>query len=134
MNLPVAWWWAIPAGLAAAVALTASGSPGVAVAAATAAAGCAGLAVVETIVRHRAVPARSVETAPERPGGMREMFVGGEPGREDLVLACDLLERRIARPSLRARTRPEIEVLVSLPPEQFRRYVAGRLDELERIS
>lgn len=134
MSLPVAWWWAVLAGLCVGLALAASGSPGVSVGAATAAAGFAGLAVVETIVRHRAARARRSDVTVRHPGGLREMFVGGEPGREDLVLACDLLERQIARPELRARTQPELEALVRMPPEAFRRYIARRLDELERIS
>jgi len=134
VNLPVAWWWAALAGLCVVLALVASASPGVSVAAATFGAAFAGLAVVETIVRHRAARARRLDTTLRHPGGLREMFVGGEPGREDLVLACDLLERQIARPELRARTKVELEAIVRVPPEEFRRYIAWRVDELERIS
>jgi hypothetical protein len=65
---------------------------------------------------------------------LREAFTGGVPGREDLILACDLLERKLSRPDLRARTAPEIASLVQLPSEEFRRYVAQRLDELEAGS
>jgi hypothetical protein len=134
VNLPVAWWWAALSGVAVLVALLASASPGVAVGASTVAAGFAGLAVVETIVRHRAARSRRADAGLAHPGGLREMFVGGEPGREDLVLACDLLERQIATPDLRARTQPELEALVRVPPEEFRRYLARRLDDLERVS
>jgi hypothetical protein len=134
VNLPVAWWWVALAGLAVVVALASASVPGVVVVAATCAAGAAGLGAVETIVRHRSHLRPTAEAAPAHPGGLREAFVGGAPGREDIVAAFDLLERQAVRPDLRVRHPAEVEAIVRLPPDEFRRYVAHRLDELERSS
>ncbi len=67
-------------------------------------------------------------------GSVREAFVGGEPGREDVVLKLDLLERKISRPDLPARKPWEIAEIVRQPPAAFREYVRGRVDELEARS
>jgi hypothetical protein len=134
VSRPVVWWWPVLAGIGVAIALLASSSRAVAGAAATVAVVAAALAVVETVLRQRRAGHEEYDPTPTHPGGLREAFTGGGPGREDLVLACDLLERKLSRPDLRARTPPEIAALVRLPPDEFRRYVAQRLDELEASS
>jgi len=131
---PIGWWWPLLAGVAIAIALVAGPTRPLAGAAATVAVVAAVLAVLEAVLRQRRVERATPEVTPAHPGGIREAFVGGGPGREDIVLACDLLERKLSRPELRARTPLEIETLVHLPPEEFRRYVAQRLDDLERAS
>lgn len=134
MRVSVGWGWPLLAALAALVALAASANRPVSASAAAVAVVAASLAIVGVLTRARVEAPEVVASAVEHPGGLREAFVGGELGRVDLVLACDLLERRLARPNLRARTPAEVEALVRLPPEQFRRYLASRLDELEASS
>jgi hypothetical protein len=134
VRLPIGWWWPLLAGIATVAALLAGPNRAIAIPAATIAVFAAVLAVVETLVRQRNLARREYDPGPSRPGGLREAFVGGGPGREDLVLACDLLERKLSRPGLRARTITEVASLVRLPPEEFRRYLAQRLDELEGTS
>jgi len=134
VNLPVGWWWPAIAGVATVAAVLAGPNLPVAAAAATLAVVAAALTVFEAFFRQREPAGRPPDLTREHPGGLREAFVGGEPGREDLVLACDLLERKLARPDLRARTAVEIQSLIRLPPEEFRRYLAQRLDDLEGAS
>ena len=134
MNSPFGWWWPLLAGVATAVAVLAESVRVVAVPAATVAVVGAVLTVLEVIARQRGEARPPADVEPLRVGGLREAFVGGMPGREDLVLACDLLERRLCRPDLRARTALELAQLVTLPPEEFRQYLAWRLDELEGSS
>lgn len=134
MNAPIGWWWPAVAGVATVIALIATFDRPVAVVAATIAVVAAALTVVEVIARNREAREAEPEAQPVRVGGPREAFAGGAPGREDIVLTLDLLERKLGRPDLRARTPRELAELVQLPPEGFRQYVAGRLDELERTS
>ena len=134
MNSPVGWWWPLLAGIATAVALLAGPAHWLVVPAATVAVVGAALTILEALARQRGGARTPVTPTPAHPGGLREAFTGGEPGREDIVLACDLLERKLSRPDLRARTAVELAVLATLPPEEFRRYLARRLDELEGAS
>jgi len=137
LNAPVGWWWLVVAALAALVAVGAGSSVAVAAPAATVAVVAAVLAVLETVVRPRRARRGSsayYDPGPTRPGGLREAFIGGAPGREDLVLACDRLDRALSRPNLRARTTSEIHAILALPPDEFRRYLSRRLAELEAAS
>jgi hypothetical protein len=130
----ISWEWPIVATAAAAVALGAGSYRLVAVPAATVAVVAASLAVVAVVRRARVEEPRGEDPVPEHPGGLREAFVGGELGRVDLVLACDLLERKLSRPTLRARTPAELNALVRVPPGEFRRYLTRRIAELEATS
>lgn len=134
MKAPFSWEWPIIATAAAALALGAGTYRLVAVPAATLAVVAASLAVVAVVRRARVEDAPEEDPAPEHPGGLREAFVGGELGRVDLVLACDLLERKLARPNLRARSPAELNALVRVPPGDFRRYLTRRIAELEATS
>lgn len=135
MNSPVGWWWPFLAGVAVLIAVLAGPSRDeIAVPAATVAVVAAALTVLETLVRQRGGASKPPLPTPAHPGGLREAFTGGEPGREDIILACDLLERKLSQPDLRARTAYEVAALVTLPPEEFRKYIARRLDELEGAS
>lgn len=128
------WWWPLLAAVSAVVAVLAGSRLEISVPAATLAVVGAVLTVVEAIARQRSPARGTVESTVDHPGGLREAFTGGEPGREDLVLACDLLERKLSRPDLPARTSLELAQIVLLPPEEFRQYLAWRLDELESSS
>ena len=134
MKAAIGWEWPIVATAAAAVALGAGSYRLVAVPAATVAVGAAALTVVGVVRRGRVDEGPEDDAAPEHPGGLREAFVGGELGRIDLVLACDLLERKLSRPNLRARTPAELDRLVRVPPGEFRRYLTRRIAELETRS
>lgn len=134
MNSPVGWWWPLLAGGSALIAVVAGPRLEISVPAATLAVAGATLTLFEVVARQR-LPARAAsDPTSDHPGGLREAFRGGTPGREDLVLACDLLERKLSRPDLPAKTPLELAEIVRLPPDAFRRYLAGRLDELEGSS
>lgn len=134
MKPPIGWGWPTLAGVAIALALVAGSSRPLAIGAATVAVIAAALAVVGALGLDRTEEPSEYEPIMGRPGGLREAFVGGELGRIDIVLACDLLERKLARPDLRARTPAEVDALVRVPPAEFRRYLARRLAELEAAS
>ncbi|HYA10491.1 MAG TPA: hypothetical protein VEH10_02315 [Thermoplasmata archaeon] len=134
MNAPIGWWWPLVAVLATALAFAAGPTYELAVPAATVAVIAAALTIVEVIVRQRAQVGTDAERPLPAPGGVRGAFTGGEPGREDIVLTIDLLERKISRPDLPARTGAQIASIVRRPPAEFRRYLAERLDALEAVS
>ena len=134
MTAWIGWWWPLVAAVATGVAFAAGPTYSIAVPAATVAVVAAALTIVEVILRQRGETGTGAARAPLVPGGIRGAFNGGEPGREDIVLTLDLLERKISRPGLPARTGPEVAEIVGRPPEEFRRYVAERLDELEGAS
>jgi len=130
----IGWWWPALAGIATIVAFAVGPTYSVAVPAATVAVVAASLTIVEVIVRQRSEAEAGPARAPIVPGGVRGALAGGEPGREDVVLTLDLLERKISRPDLPARTGPQVTAIVRRPAPEYRRYVAQRLDELEEAS
>jgi hypothetical protein len=134
VTAPLGWWWPLLTGVAIVVALLASAVPTVATVAATLAVVGGALTVVDAVARRRERAAVPILAPRSGPGGAREAFRGGETGREDIMLALDLLERKVVTPTLRARTAPELSAVAGRTPEEFRRYVAQRLDELERAS
>ncbi|HTP55100.1 MAG TPA: hypothetical protein VML53_00325 [Thermoplasmata archaeon] len=124
----------IPPAIAVAAAFTAIGAgPNYAIAlpmsviAVTAAAFTAADALARTA---RRAPAR---TPPRggRTAGLREWFVRGRIGREQIVLFLDRLDRAGDRPELPIRSSEEIEGLVRLPDAEFRAFVRRRLDAIE---
>ena len=131
MNAPIGWWWPAVAIIATGVAFAAGPVYSLAVPAATVAVVAAALTIVEVIVRQRGEAGGGEYRAPRVVGGVRGAFIGGIPGREDLVLTLDLLERRILRPDLPAKTPREVAEIARRSPAEFRRYVAQRLDDLE---
>ena len=134
MSAPISWWWPTVAGIATLIAFLAGPTYSIAVPAATAAVIAAALTLVDAVGRRREEVARRRRPVPTGPGGIRGAFTGGEPGREDIVLALDLLERKFSRPDLPARTGAELRELANQPEEGFREYVAERLDTLEGPS
>jgi len=134
VSAPIGWWWPFVAVIATGIAFLAGPAYSIAVPAATVAVIAAALTIVEVIVRQRGPGRIGTGRVVVSPEGVRGAFRGGEPGREDIVLTLDLLERRILHPDLPARTGREITGIVRRPPAEFRRYVARRLEELERGS
>jgi hypothetical protein len=124
--------WPAVAGVATGIALAASHNLSVAVPAAALAVVAGGLALVAAL---RPEPSRDDRpTFPSRISPVREMFSSGPLGREDLVLLLDRIERTLSRPDLPPRPAQQIEALLSLPPAEFRRYLAARLAIIEGSS
>lgn len=74
-------------------------------------------------------------TAHPRPGaivGVRSWFDGGRYGRVEIVGLLDRLERAAGHSDLPFRSSDEAARIARLPTEQFRRYVDGRLGEIEK--
>jgi hypothetical protein len=75
------------------------------------------------------------ETSPARPPtpetGVRDWLRSGPIGREEIVLLLDRLDRSSGRPDLPSSATRELARVRGLPPSEFRRYVAHRLDEIE---
>lgn len=134
MKVPIGWGWPTLAGVAVAIALLAGSSRSLSIGAATVAVVAAAFSVIGALGLDLAEEPSEGELPPEGPGGIRGAFVGGELGRIDIVLAMDLLERKLSRPGLRARRPGEVEALVRVPPAEFRRYLAERITELEAAS
>ncbi|HUJ78593.1 MAG TPA: hypothetical protein VLX64_06260 [Thermoplasmata archaeon] len=78
---------------------------------------------------HRTPPRSSSRGG--RTGGLREWFLRGRIGREQIVLLLDRLDRAGDRPTLPLRSSEEIEGLVRLPDAEFRAFVRRRLDAIE---
>lgn len=131
MTASIGWWWPAAAGVAAVVAFLAGPAYLLAVPAATVAVLAAAMTLVEAVWRRREWPERGAYVPRASFGGIREAFNGGPSGRADVVHALDLLERKLSRPDLPTRTEAEVRQLIDHPADDFRRYVADRLDELE---
>lgn len=131
MKAPIGLLWPTVAGLAALIAFLAGPTYAIAVPAATVAVIAAGLALIAAVASRPDNEWKGTESSPVGPGGIRAAFNEGLPGREDIVMALDLLERKLLRPDLPARTVSEYHELAGRSPDDFRQYVADRLDELE---
>ncbi len=134
MTAPLGWWWPLLTAAAVIAALLADGTPKVAAVAGTVAVAGAALTILDAVTRRRERAAAPSGEPRAGPGGVRGAFRGGDTGREDIVLALDLLERKVVRPTLRARSSGELSSVAGRTPEEFRRYVAERLDDLERAT
>lgn len=136
MKAPIGWWWPLLAILATGVAFAVGPQYTIAVPAATVAVVAAALTIVEAIARQRGLALNPPEAGAEAPSGtgIRAAFAGGKGGREDLLQTLDLLERKFGHPGLPMRSGVEVERITSRPAEEFRRYVAERLDKLEGPS
>ncbi|MGI0151969.1 MAG: hypothetical protein ACREC5_08550, partial [Thermoplasmata archaeon] len=59
-------------------------------------------------------------------------FLGNPIAREALLVELDVIERTALRPDLPSPTVDELRRITTLPPAEFRSYVATRVDRLER--
>jgi hypothetical protein len=134
VKAPIDWRWPAVAGLAVVVALLAGPVRWLAASAATVAVVAATLAMVTELGRRRSGAGRPKPSAWMEPDQVRDAFHAGGAGRVELVLACDLLERKLSRPDLRAETPVELDTVARMGPEEFRRYLDRRLRALEAAS
>ena len=99
-------------------------------------------AVVLTMVLglYSVLAARREERGPRRVPdsrpvlGIQRALAGDRFQREEIVLLLDHLERSGPNPTMPSRPRNEIAAIVSMKGSEFRGYVAGRVDRLERES
>lgn len=135
MRSPIGWAAPVLAGVFSLVAVAAGDALWLALPAAAIAIGLGGSALASVVSSDDGPETPGVESpAPLALGGAREMFHSGSLGREDLVLALDRLERRRSRPDLPSRTATEMARFVRAPEAEFRRYLAGRVEALERSA
>ncbi len=101
---------------------------------AAAAVAAAAVALVPILLEDRG-PLRPADERPrDRPRGIRAWLRSGTVGREEIVLLLDRLDRSGPRPDLPSRPPLEVARLVALPDDDFRAYVARRMDEIEAGS
>lgn len=75
---------------------------------------------------------RSQATPATSPGAIEQAFAEGPFGRERIAVTLDTIERSTVNPGLPAPTPEQLDRLWSMKPAEFRAYVAGRLDHLEK--
>lgn len=134
MKSPVGGWWPAVAAVAVVVALVAGPIHWLTALGATLAVVAATLAIVTELSRRVSTRGRAPPPEHVEANDVRAAFRAGGPGRVDLVLACDLLERKITRPELRAETPVELASVTRMDPEEFRRYLDRRLQALEAAT
>jgi hypothetical protein len=133
MNSPIGW--VLPAVALGATGLAVWAGPNLALAIPAAA-----LAVVAAGVAFARAGLGARPRTPYHPsfGPPREMFHirsalhSGRLGQEEIVAQLDHMERTGPTPDLPSRTVPELESIIRLSPAEFREYLRGRLDDLER--
>jgi hypothetical protein len=128
---PFHWGFVAVAGVFSLLSITERADLTVALPAAALAVAAAGLALLDA-VRRAPPPTRTRATAErETPRGIRIWFRAGHAGREEILHVLDRIDRRGAHPDLPIRRPDEIQRLLRLPADEFRRHLASRLDELE---
>ena len=132
MTAPYGWGLVVTALAATGVAIWAGPNLSIAVPAAVIAVVAAALLFLEVALRSGTGRSRlSAESLPPRPAAMRTAFVSGRLGRERLVLLLDVLDRRAGVSDRGPRSPDEIDRFSLMPPEEFRAYLRGRVDDLE---
>jgi len=131
---PIGWGLPAVAAIAVLVALLAGPVRWLQWLAAVVAVVAATLAIVWELGRRRSVVTGPPPRVLLEPDPIRSAFHHGGGGRVDLVLAVDLLERKLSRPDLRAETPVELHTVAHMTPEEFRRYLDRRLRALEASS
>jgi len=103
-------------------------------------AGAAAVVLAMFLGLYSSASLRSLERRPHRAPEIRPSFrihrglVGDPIHREEVLLLLDRVERAGPNPRLPSRTRSELVRIMSMETPEFRRYVATRLDQLERES
>ncbi len=88
-----------------------------------------------SVLASRGEDRRPVRVPDSRPS-LRALraFAGDRIHREELVLLLDHVERAGPNPRLPSRPRGELAAIASMSPTGFRRYIATRVEQLERES
>ncbi len=88
-----------------------------------------------SVLASRGEDRRPVRVPDSRPS-LRTLraFAGDRIHREELVLLLDHVERAGPNPRLPSRPRGELAAIASMSPTGFRRYIATRVEQLERES
>jgi hypothetical protein len=118
--------------LASGLAIAAGTNASVALPVAAVAVGAGALLLVEVVGRTRWPPGRPLPALPADPARVRSSLRAGEYGRPALVLLLDNLERSGGNPHRPNTSLDELARLRALSPEEFRRYLTARVNELER--
>jgi len=92
----------------------------------------AAVLLVEVVEQTRWPPAQPRGVYAADPAWIRSAFEAGTYGRTSLVQILDGLERSTVDPNRPNATLAELSRIRSMSTEQFRQYLAGRLDTLER--
>jgi len=92
----------------------------------------AALLLAGVAARTRWPPNRPLPTLPADPALVRSSIGSGPSGRPALVLLLDQLERSEKNPARPNTTIEELERIRALRPDEFRSYLAARVDFLER--
>ncbi len=131
MNAPFSWMFPTIAAVASGLAIGAGRDLTLAVPAAVVAVAAGGLTVVEALARRRA-PSHPPPAVPANPRAtLQQAFRGGAYGRELLVDLVDRIERAGPHPELPGRSIEATRALAALSPDEFRRYLRDRVDQLE---
>lgn len=121
--------------IATGVAIWAEWNLSIAVPAAVIAIICASLLFVEPWANRTPSPFVQSRLPSSGAGGsLRRALTSGRFGREAIVDTLDRLERAGPNPSLSARRPEEADRILRMPEGEFREYLRGRLDRLERES
>jgi hypothetical protein len=132
MRLPSGWFLVVVAAIAVAIAIWAGPNLTIAIPAAAFATLAGGLLFVGAWLEleegaRRRTPSRWEPDVFRLRSAMRS----GPLGREEIVTTLDRVERMGPTPDLPARSPQQMELIVRLPPAEFRKYLRGRLDDLE---
>lgn len=131
MNLATTVLLCVVAVLASGWAIVAGTNEAIVVPAATVAVGAAAFLLVSVVASTRWPASRPIAGAPADPARVRSSFEAGVWGRPALIALLDNLDRAAGKPDFSNTTVEELDRLQALSPEQFRRYLVGRVNDLE---
>ncbi len=131
MTSPIGWAWPAVAALAVALAVVAGPDLPAAVAAGGLAIFAASMACVQVFGWDARVRAESATPYQLTGAGVRELFLMGRRGREELIVKLDLLEMAGTHREPRLRPPEQMQRLLSASREEFSRYLARRLARIE---
>lgn len=127
MSERIGWFWPTVCGLAAGFAVLVSGSRVATLVAGAFAVWAGGMAVARALGWKGWDELDLAVQIPEQRVGVRDLFLAGRAGREDLVLRLDALDRHRGPP----RSPQELARILGAPPEVFLRYLAHRVGRIE---
>jgi hypothetical protein len=132
MNVAATVFLCVVAVLATALAVVAGTNEAAVLPAALVAVAAGALLLAGVIERTRWPRVRSLPAATADPARVRSSLEAGVWGRPALISLLDNLERAGGNPTLANPSIEELARLQALSPEEFRRYLAARVNDLER--